>query len=572
MSSTRDAIVIGSGFGGAVTAAKLTTAGYDTLLLEKGHRWRRPRHGDPAENLHLGAPLTNLVDGRGYPKAAGDADRWGNPQYVTRQSTDLRYIFFENPQSGLRSGGLFEDYIGDRMMVTVGRGYGGGSLVYSQVSLRAPSETFQEPGWRGLPFSRPALDPYYDRVERMLLTFQPGWDEVPRRGAVIADAMARAGVTCEPAPLSNFRIAKDADRGRPPVMNPWGRPVEPCNGCGFCTFGCIFDARQNLTLNYLAVAEDSGKLDVRTDAAAWTIEPRRNGYRVEWRDERGGSWHRDDARVVVVSAGAINSPELLLRCRDLTGSLPGLSPHLGRHVSGNGDAVFGAFFPNLPADFKAEVYKGHVFSLVSYHWWRSGRFVVEDVGTLPLGAAKYPLRREGGDGRYWGPQIKDLLRGHYATDLVGIGGVGIDGSNGRVTIDADGRAHLEWVKPLVPGDRTYELLEGMRAACRQIVEAGGGELLHEQEWSDDRRMLGVHPLGGCRMARGRAAGVVDERGEVFGYPGLFVVDGSIMPGAIGVNPSLTIAAVAEKLSDGIRDALGEGSRRTSGSSPDHLPA
>jgi cholesterol oxidase len=550
-----DAIVIGSGFGGAVTAAKLTRAGFGVLILEKGHRWRRPRPGDPGENLHLGAPITNLVDDRGFPKPAADGDRWGNPNYVTRQSTDLEYLFFENPYSGVRSGGLFEDYIGDRMMVTVGRGYGGGSLVYSQVHLRAPSETFEEPGWRGLPFNRAALDPYYERVERMLLTFASQWDDVPKRGAVIADAMARAGVTCEPARLGNFRIARDSDRGRPPVMNPWGRPVEPCNGCGFCTFGCIFDARQNLTLNYLAVAEDTGRLEVRTDAAAWNIEPLARGYRVHWYDERSGGWHADRARAVIVSAGAINSPELLLRARDLYRSLPDLSPHLGRHVSGNGDAAFGVLFPDLAADFKAEIYKGHVFSIVSYHWWRTGRFIIEDTGTAPVGAAKYPVRREGGDGRYWGPQIKGLLRSHYATDMVGIGGMGIDGADGRVTIDASGKARLDWTKALVPGDRTFELIEAIRSACRTIAEAGGGELLHEQEWSDNRRMLGVHPLGGCRMASSRAAGVVDAAGALFGYPGLYVVDGSIMPGAIGVNPSLTIAAIAEKLSDGIRDRL-----------------
>jgi cholesterol oxidase len=550
-----DAIVIGSGFGGAVTAAKLTTAGFGVLILEKGHRWRRPRFGDPAENLHLGAPIANLVDERGFPRPAGDRDAWGNPHYVTRQSTDLKYIFFENPQNGIRSGGLFEDYIGDRMMVTVGRGYGGGSLVYSQVHLRAPSETFEEPGWQGLPFSRPALDPYYERAERMLLTFASRWEDVPRRGAVIADAMARAGVSCEPARLGNFRIARDADRGAAPVMNPWGRPSEPCNGCGFCTFGCIFDARQNLTLNYLAVAEDTGRLDVRTDALVWNIEPVSGGYHVQWRDERSGRWQTDHARTVVLSAGAVNSPELLLRARNLYRSLPDVSAHVGRHVSGNGDSIFGVLFPNLPPDFKAEIYKGHVFSIVSYHWWRTHRFIIEDTGTAPMGAAKYPLRREGGDGRYWGPQIKDLLRLHYATDMVGLGGMGIDGGDGRVTIDADGKARLDWTKPLVPGDRTFELVEAIRAACRLIAEAGGGELLHEKEWSDDRRMLGVHPLGGCRMGRSREAGVVDAAGAVFGYPGLYVVDGSIMPGAIGVNPSLTIAAIAEKLSDGIRDRL-----------------
>jgi len=550
-----DAIVIGSGFGGAVTAAKLTRNGRDVLLLEKGHRWRRPKPNDPAENIHLGAPLSNLVDERGHPRASGDSDRFGNPNYVLRQSTDLKYIFFENPRTGIRSGGLFEDYIGDRMMVTVGRGYGGGSLVYSQVNLRAPSETFEEPGWQGLPFDRAALDPYYERVERMLLTFSQTWEDVPKRGAVIADAMARAGIRCEPARLGNFRIARDADRGRPPVMNPWGRPVEPCNGCGFCTFGCIFDARQNLTLNYLAVAEDSGLLTVRTDALAGVVEKTRRGYRVTWTDERDGAARSDEARVVVVAAGAINSPELLLRCRDLEGTLPALSRHLGRHVSGNGDAIFGVLFPNLPDDLKAEVFKGHVFSLVSYHWWHSKRFILEDTGTAPLGAAKFPLRREGGDGRYWGPELKALMRGHYANDVVGLGGMGIDSAEGRVTLDRRGRAQLDWTGSLVPGDRTFELIEGIRAACRTVAEAGGGELLHEKEWSDDRRMLGVHPLGGCRMASHPEGGVVDGRGAVFGYPGLYVVDGSIMPSAIGVNPSLTIAAVAEKLSDGILEWL-----------------
>src|SRR5205085_8871847 len=106
-----DAIVIGSGFGGAVTSAKLTTSGKTVLMLEKGHRWRRPNPNDPRENLHLGAPITNLVDSNGFPKPSGDADKWGNPQYVLRQSTDLKYVFFKFPQTQVRSGGLYEDYI-----------------------------------------------------------------------------------------------------------------------------------------------------------------------------------------------------------------------------------------------------------------------------------------------------------------------------------------------------------------------------------------------------------------------------------------------------------------------------
>jgi cholesterol oxidase len=544
-----DAIVIGSGFGGSVTAAKLTSHGKGVLLLEKGHRWRRPHWNDPAENLHLGAPLSNLVDSRGYPRAAGDEDRWGNPNYVLRQSTDLKYVLFRSPQTGERSGGLMEDYTGDNLSLTVGRGYGGGSLVYSQINLRAPRETFREPEWSALPYSRAILDPYYERVEERLLTYQPSWDAVPRRGAVIADCMARLGITCEPARLGNHRVAGDSDRGLPPVMNPYGREIEPCNGCGLCTFGCIFNAKQVLPLNYLAQAEDTARLDVRTDATAWTIERVTRGYRVHWYDSRDGRFRHNDAKVVVLAAGAINSPELLLRCRDMYGTLPGLSAHVGRHVSGNGDAVFAGLFPDLPGDLKADMFKGHVMSLVSYHWWDRQRFVIEDLGTAPAGVARFPVRREGGDGRYWGPQLKALLRAHYGHDVVGLAGMGIDAPDGRITLDATGRARVAWTKALAPGDRTYELIEAIRAACSSIVAAGGGELLHEKEWSDNRRLLSVHPVGGNRMATSISQGVVDPQGMVFGYPGLFVMDGSILPAAIGVNPALTIASIAEKTSD-----------------------
>ena len=548
-----DAIVIGSGFGGAVTAAKLTRNGRGVLLLEKGHRWRRPKWNDPAENIHLGAPMSNLVDSQGFPKAAGDVDRWGNRNYVLRQSTDLKYVLYRSVQTPTRSGGIYEDYIGDNFFLTVGRGYGGGSLVYSQINLRAPKETFWEPWWYGLPYSRTMLDPYYARVEQRLLTYQQTWSEIPRRGAVIADGMAKLGMSCEPARLGNHRVAKDWEQGMPPAMNPFGRAVEPCNGCGMCTFGCIFDAKQTLPLNYLAQAEDTGRLYVRTDAIAWTIKPITGGYRVDWYDYRTGAWTYDDAKTVVLAAGAINSPELLLRCKNMYGTLPNVSSRVGYNVSGNGDTVFGAVYPNLPYDFKADIFKGHIMSLVSYHYWYSKRFVLEDLGTAPLGVAKFPVRREVGDGRYWGPQLKTLLRSHYAHNVVSLGGIGIDSPDGRVTIDSDGRAQVQWTKPMVSGDRTFELIQGIRAASKAIVEAGGGELLHGREWDDDRRMLSVHPVGGCRMATSSSAGVVDARGMVFNYPGLFVMDGSIMPGAVGVNPSLTIAAVAEKTSD---DLLG----------------
>ena len=127
--------------------------------------------------------------------------------------------------------------------------------------------------------------------------------------------------------------------------------------------------------------------------------------------------------------------------------------------------------------------------------------------------------------------------------------MGLDAPDGRITLDEDGRPRVAWTKTLARGDRTHDLIEAIREACAAIVGAGVGELLHEKEWSDDHHYLSVHPVGGNRMAASIDQGVVDHRGMVFGYPGLFVMDGSIMPSAIGVNPALTIAAVAEKTSD-----------------------
>ena len=129
--------------------------------------------------------------------------------------------------------------------------------------------------------------------------------------------------------------------------------------------------------------------------------------------------------------------------------------------------------------------------------------------------------------------------------------MGIDAPDGRVTIDANGKAQVQWTTSLSSGNRTYELIKSIREACGLIAKAGGGELLHEKEWLDNKRILSVHPLGGCRMSTTSTGGVVDYRGQVFNYPGLFVIDGSILPGAVGVNPALTISAMAERLSDGV---------------------
>jgi choline dehydrogenase-like flavoprotein len=528
-----DAIVIGSGFGGAVTAAKLTRNGRDVLLLEKGHRWRRPKPNDPGENIHLGAPLSNLVDERGHPKAAGDADRYGNPNYVLRQSTDLKYIFFESPRTGIRSGGV-RDHIGDRGG-DGGPRHGAGSLVYSQVNSAV--ETFAR--LEGAAVRPRHAGSYYERVSGCADVRQTWEDAEAGRDR---RRHGERGSGTKPARLGNFRIAR-APTADAPVMNPWGRPVSPATGAGSAP-SAASSTPPDLTLNYLAVAgtpasggdgrppspsEDPARLPGLTGRAR--AAPRGPiGMRRGW-----SSWW-----------GAISSQAALL-------PRPGLA---GRRVTAS-TARLGQQRRHLrrcpqPADdLKAEVSRGTSFARVL------PLVAVQEVYPRghrhgPLGAAKFPLRREATTGatgaRAEGADARSLRDEHR-----GPGRKGID-AEGRVTLDRKGRPSSTGRDRLFRPPRV-RAIEGIRAACRMVAEAGGGELLHEKEWSDDRRMLGVHPLGGCRMATHAGAGVVDARGTVFGYPGLYVVDGSIMPSAIGVNPSLTIAAVAEKLSDGILEWL-----------------
>lgn len=594
--ATYDAIIVGSGFGGGITAAKLTQAGQRVLLLERGHRWRVPR--DSSEKIQrLGDEILNKWNvndpATGYPKSPGDTDTWGNPNYVLQQNTDLKYILDHFPGTENRSGGLFEDYDSDdnpygsesKFFVTVGRGYGGGSLVYSMIHLRAPTETFQSAQNGGViwpdGYTRTDLNPYYDRIETIFPTWQLSYTsgdarQVSKRASIIADAFAHAGLTCDPIRL-NLWGGRFAQADEPTFLNQYGVRVHRCTGCGFCTFGCIFEAKGATPTNYLATAEQTGNLTVRTDAHAWAIEPLAGGYRLHWIDRRNGRRRSDAAATVVVSAGAIGSPELLLRSRQM-GFLPNLSPHTGYHVSGNGDGVFGLFFNSLPADLKAELYKGSIMNLVSYDPWLNPtngiRFVLEEAGTLPVGLSKFAVRRENGDIEprandecntdpdqgaqlYWGRYWKAFIKANYAQNVLAVASIGLDAPDGRVQIDGQGQGHISWTTPMQAGNRTFDLLEAARQKIGQIAAASpyGGEVLHSQPWDDLRRIISVHPVGGCRMsdlgATGNDGGVVDGSGQVYNYPGLYVIDGSIMPGSVGVNPSHTIAAVAEKLSDGL---------------------
>jgi len=479
-----DVCVIGSGFGGSITAARLSEDSERRILvLEKGKRWSRDDF---------------------------------------QQSQDTKYLLE-----------LYEDIRGDGIFVGLGKGVGGGSLVYSSLCFRAPSCVFElgdDTGRRIWPewYTRQNLNPYYDIAESVLKVVQlrweategeeHPWDLVSKHDGVFAKGCDCLGKTCDPARVS----------------------LQNCHNCGWCTTGCKFDKKQSLILNYIPIAEENG-VEFRAECEARLIRPVGNDYQVIYRDLLGRAWKTIRAKAVVVAAGTIHSPALLLRSKTY---LPLLSNQVGRGLSGNGDIALGGLIP----DETFEAYKGKIMGTISYGWWDEG-IVLEAAFGIPIGpTAKYPVHLEGASPPYyWGLEHKHMMR-EYSNHVLFIVGLGLDGNDGTVTIDGWGRPKVYWRT----SEKSQAIYDAQIRAAREIIKALGGTMIITH-YMKTGEVITAHPLGTCRMAENVLQGVVDENCQVFNYPNLYVVDASVVPSALGVNPALTIAAIAERVSEYIRD-------------------
>ncbi|MGD9306613.1 MAG: GMC oxidoreductase, partial [Desulfobacterales bacterium] len=414
----------------------------------------------------------------------------------------------------------------DGIFIGLGKGVGGGSLIYSSLCFRTPSVVFEQHDahenriWPD-GYSREDLDPFYDTVESVLEVVQLGWTDeklpswqlVSKKDGIFAQACDRLGKTCDPARVS----------------------VKNCHNCGWCSTGCKFDKKQSLILNYIPIAEENG-VEFRAECEARVIQSTGDGYRVIYRDLREGIWKLLQAGVVIVAAGAIHSPALLLRSKKY---LPQLSDQVGLNLSGNGDIALGGLVP----DCSFEAYKGKIMGTISYGWWDEG-IVLEAAFALPIGpTAKYDTHLEGANPPYyWGLEHKHMMK-DYSNHILFITGLGLDGNDGSVTIDWAGRPKVSWQT----GPKSRSIYDAQIRAVRQIIDSLGGTMMITH-YMKTGEVITAHPLGTCRMADNVSRGVVDNNCQVFNYPNLYVVDGSVIPTALRVNPALTIAAIAEKVS------------------------
>jgi cholesterol oxidase len=277
MRSSYDAIVIGSGFGGAVAGCRLAPAGLNVAIVERGRRYGR---GD-------------------FPRD------WNDPA---------------NGWLWQAGQGLFDVRPFGDMTIVQGAGWGGGSLIYANVHLRAPADVFHN-GWP-VGYSRAALDPYYDLVAYMLdiapITASSHLG-VPPKSQWMRTAAGRLGYEarfCYP------NIAVDLSAPGVAHTNKFGVEQSGCTYCGECDIGCNVLAKNTLDLNYLAIAEQRGA-DVAPLSEAVRIERDGAGYKVTLKNHTtGGSETATSARAVFLCAGAVNSTELLLRCRASSARCP----------------------------------------------------------------------------------------------------------------------------------------------------------------------------------------------------------------------------------------------------------
>lgn len=513
-----DALVIGSGFGGAVSALRLAEKGYSVVVLEQGRRWR-----------------TEDFTG----------SNWSLRRYLWAPSLGLHGI---QVLSFLR-----------HALVLHGRGVGGGSLVYANTLVRPRPEALRGAGWGGRDWNR-RLEPHYAEARRML-----GATRCPGVGRT--DELLRE-VGRELSGGDAFRVH---DVGV--FFGPEGREVEDpyfggrgprrtgCTRCGGCMVGCPVGAKNTLDKNYLWLAERRGARIV-PETEAREIRAVEGGYEVRTRRSTGLRRGRRTWRAprVVVSGGVLGTLELLHRSRD-RGGLPRLSPRLGAWVRTNSEAILVAETraPEARLDDHVAITSGvQVDERTHLEMARFNR------GSDALVALMAPLRR--GGARAGVPGVLATLLRHPLRSLRSLWPFGRAQRIAVLLAMQDTEGHLSlrlrrrwWAlgrrvlaSSLPAGEPPpVSRIPVAEEATHRLAEALDGDA-----WTTwPATLLGApvtaHVLGGCRMGRTPEEGVVGFDGEAHGRPGLYVADGSVVPVNLGVNPALTITALAEHVMSGI---------------------
>lgn len=507
-----DYIIVGSGFGGSVSALRLTQKGFRVLMLEKGSRRQ-------AED---------------FPKTNWDLKRW-----LWAPALGMRGIFQVRPFS--------------HMQVLAGAGVGGGSLAYASTLPIPKRSFFSSPSWAGLADWEAELAPHYQTARRMLgaapTDFLTPGDELLRELA------AELGTPeAFEKPHVGVFMGTQGELVPDPYFGGEGPERRGCIRCGACMTGCRHGAKNSLDKNYLFFAEKNG-LELRPDSEVVHVAPLPGGgYRVRVRE--GQSYFRRQTRVfeadnVIFSGGALGTNSLLLRLKRDPTALPNLSERVGHGVRTNCESLICVTVPSSQHDHSAGI---AINSLLQTDEHSHLEMVRMGAGSGLFRLLATAPRVSGGNAFL---VLLRLLLAFFLHPVLTLRAWFVaDWARSTLILlymrSAEGtlrfvRSRLGFMNSrLELGERPNASMPEATALAQRIAQEAGGiacSPFFEQLFNLPTT---GHLLGGCCMGDSAASGVIDHRHRVYGYEGLYVVDGSAISANVGVNPSLTICALAER--------------------------
>jgi len=532
-----DFLVIGSGFGGAVSALRLVEKGYAVVVLEQGKRYRT---GD-------------------FPRTS-----WSLRKYLWAPRLGLHGI---QVLTFLR-----------HALVLHGRGVGGGSLVYANTLIAPDPEVFRRPEW-GPGDWEARLAPHYAEARRML-------GAVPCAGVGRTDEILRE-IGVELRGEDTFRVhevgvffGREGETVPDPFFGGEGPERTGCTRCGACMIGCRVGAKNTLDKNYLWLAEKGGARIVPETEATGIRPLPGGGYEVETRRALG--WRRPRrswrAREVVVAGGVVGTVGLLLRSR-ARGWLPDLSSRVGTRVRTNSESILAADSPDRSVPWSDHVAitsgiladeRTHI-EMVRFNPGSDSLFWLTAPLTDGGGRIPRPLRLLWNLVRRPVRSLRSLWPFHRAerTGIV----LAMQATEGHLDLTLRRRWWRLGGRSLgsrVPRGQEppVSYIPVANQVTRRLAERLGGEAWNTWPEVVMGAPTTAHVLGGCPMGPDPETGAVDFQGRLFGYPGIRVVDGSVVPVNLGVNPSLTITALAEHILSQVPPAAhpgeGDGTSRQAG--------
>ncbi|MFD9890585.1 GMC oxidoreductase [Amycolatopsis sp. NPDC059027] len=509
-----DVLVIGSGFGGSVTALRLTEKGYRVGVLETGRRFADHEFAKTSWRVrkYLWAP------------------RFGC--FGIQRLTLLKNTF-----------------------VMSGSGVGGGSLVYANTLYEPPDAFYRDPQWAHITDWKSELAPYYDQAKRMLgVVENPATTPADRVLREVADDMG-IGHTYHRTPVGVYFGEAGTKPGEvpDPFFGGAGPSRHTCTLCGECMTGCRVGAKNTTVKNYLYLAERAGA-KVHPLTTAISARPIDGGYAVD--TERTGRWVRKQQRTftaeqVVFAAASLGTQRLLHRLRD-TGVLPKVSERLGLLARTNSEAVLAAKSLRKDNDFTrgvaitSSIHPDAVTHVEPVRYGKGSNFM--SLLTTVLVDAETGKRRWVLGLRQLRKQWRDVVRlhnpRHWSERTVGLL-VMQTLNNSVTTYTKRGLFGRHMSTKQGEGEPNPEWIPAGHEIARRVAEKIDG--LPQGAWTELANIpVTGHFIGGCAIGDSAGSGVVDPYQRLFGHPGLHIADGSAISANLGVNPSLTITAQAER--------------------------